>query len=84
MPAANFCTSIAKGTWARSLTTGDKFKASGGVKTSSVLGISLKINANYGSSSNKERILYYRPSKTVTICGDTDYPSMASKPRVTT
>ena len=72
----------AAGVWKREVSTGNAFSFSAGVKASGVLGIDLGITNNYSSTTNQKMILFYRPTKVAQICGDTDYPSRARKPRL--
>jgi hypothetical protein len=81
-PALTKCTSISSGLWSRSSSSGDAYSNSVGVDASITIGIDLSITHNYGTSSNRTFTLHYRPSRTVSICGDTDYPSVARKPRI--
>ena len=81
-PAMNYCTTISSGLWSRSSSSGDAYSNSVGVDSSITIGIDLSISHNYGTSATRTFTLHYRPSKTVSICGDTDYPSVARKPRI--
>jgi hypothetical protein len=81
-PAMNYCTTISSGLWSRSSSGGDAYSNSVGVDASITIGIDLSISHNYGTSSTRTFTLHYRPSRTVKICGDTDYPSLARKPRI--
>ena len=81
-PSLSYCTQTAAGVWKREVSTGNAFSFSAGVKASGVLGIDLGITNNYSSTTNQKMILFYRPTKVAQICGDTDYPSRARKPRL--
>lgn len=81
-PARKYCTSITAGLWTRSSGSGSSYGESVGVKASGYLGINLGVTHTYSGATNTKFTLSYRPSSTVTICGDTDYPALASKPRI--
>jgi hypothetical protein len=81
-PARNYCTSITAGLWTRSSGSGSSYSESVGVKASGYLGINLGVTHSYSGATNTRFTLSYRPSSTVTICGDTDYPALARKPRI--
>jgi hypothetical protein len=81
-PPRNYCTSTSPGLWTRSSSSGSAYSESVGVKASAILGINLAVTHNYSNSSSTKFTLNYRNSKTVSICGDTDYPSRARKPRI--
>jgi hypothetical protein len=81
-PARNKCSSISPGLWSRNSSTGSAYSESVGVKASSILGINLGVTHNYNNSSSTKFTLNYRNTTTVTICGDTNFPSLASKPRI--
>jgi hypothetical protein len=81
-PAMNYCTTISAGLWSRSSSSGDAYSNSVGVDSSITIDIDLSISHNYSTSSSRKFTLHYRPTRTVRICGDTDYPSLARKPRI--
>lgn len=81
-PSLSYCTQTSAGVWKREVSTGDAFSFSAGVKASGALGINLGITNNYSTTTNQKMILFYRPTKVAQICGDTDFPSRARKPRV--
>jgi hypothetical protein len=81
-PAKNHCTSISAGLWSRSSSSGSAYSESLGVKSSAVLGIGLNVTHNYSATTGQKFTLNYRNSSTVTICGDTNFPSLARKPRI--
>lgn len=81
-PAKNNCSSISAGLWSRSSSSGSAYSESVGVKADTLLGLNLGVTHNYSSSSGTKFTLNYRNSSTVTICGDTNFPALASKPRI--
>jgi hypothetical protein len=81
-PARNYCTSTSPGLWSRSSSSGSAYTSSVGVKAQVALGINLSVAHNYSNSATTKFTLNYRNTTTQNICGDTNYPALASKPRI--
>lgn len=68
------CAPVSAGVWQRVQTTGNHFKAAGGVKIAPILGIDLSMDSNYAST----HILTYKLVADGKVCGDNNVPAYAS------
>ncbi|MBI3751645.1 MAG: hypothetical protein HY263_08340 [Chloroflexi bacterium] len=76
----NYCAYVAGGTWTRNLANYSKFSLSGGVKSSSVIGINLSINTDYSSTSGlQKKTIYAFGSHSSYLCGNNAVPSHAGR-----
>lgn len=74
----NYCAYVAGGTWTRNLANYNKFSLSGGVKSSSLIGINLSVNTDYSSTSGlQKKTIYSFGSHSSYLCGDNAVPSHA-------
>lgn len=77
-PEANCVTVSPAGTWSRSTSSGKSTVFNAGVNISGLVGFDMKLTANYGTTSNAERIVYYRVTRSsIKLCGNNDTPATA-------
>jgi hypothetical protein len=76
-PNWNTCDEIAPGEWWRGVERGTDYKLATGVKFAGAIGIDLRTQRAYTSAS---RLWYDRPTRR-RLCGNTNYPAVASKLR---
>ena len=73
------CAYVGAGVWKREDSSYSAYALSGGVKSSSIIGIGLSVNTNYSTTSNYIKKTVYSLQTWSYLCGSNAYPSRASR-----
>jgi hypothetical protein len=74
-----YCSHVDPGVWKRELSDYNHFSLSGGVKSSSVIGINLSINTDYSTTSGVKKKTVYQLTQWSYLCGSNAKPAWASR-----